>query len=88
MCYLKGEFRVGGSDVLIGEFIIENIAEPIQIWMSASQFEYWETYALNNRCCRWSWVADSLLNHLKENDSLSDHGYLVMTNGHSLRIHQ
>ena len=42
MCYLKGEFRVGGSDVLIGEFIIENIAEPIQIWMSASQFEYWK----------------------------------------------
>ncbi|MSO43391.1 MAG: DUF779 domain-containing protein [Candidatus Planktophila sp.] len=42
MCYLKGEFRVGGSDVLIGEFDIENIAEPIQIWMSATQFEYWK----------------------------------------------
>ena len=42
MCYLKGEFRVGGSDVLIGEFIITDIAEPIQIWMSASQFEYWK----------------------------------------------
>ena len=42
MCYLKGEFRVGGSDVLIGEFIIKDIAEPIQVWMSASQFEYWE----------------------------------------------
>ncbi len=42
MCYLKGEFRVGGSDVLIGEFIITDIAEPIQVWMSASQFEYWK----------------------------------------------
>ena len=42
MCYLKGEFRVGGSDVLIGEFIIKDIAEPIQVWMSASQFEYWK----------------------------------------------
>ena len=42
MCYLKGEFRVGGSDVLIGEFKITDIAEPIQIWMSASQFEYWK----------------------------------------------
>ena len=42
MCYLKGEFRVGAADVLIGEFIIKDIAEPIQIWMSASQFEYWK----------------------------------------------
>jgi hypothetical protein len=42
MCYLKGEFRVGGADVLVGEFIIKDIAEPIQIWMSASQFEYWK----------------------------------------------
>jgi hypothetical protein len=42
MCYLKGEFRVGGADVLVGEFIIKDIAEPIQIWMSATQFEYWK----------------------------------------------
>ena len=42
MCYLKGEFRVGASDVLIGEFVIENISEPIQVWMSAAQFEYWK----------------------------------------------
>ena len=42
MCYLQGEFRVGAADVLVGEFIIENIAQPIQIWMSASQFEYWK----------------------------------------------
>ena len=42
MCYLKGEFRVGGSDVLVGEFIIADIAEPIQVWMSAAQFEYWK----------------------------------------------
>jgi len=42
MCYLKGEFRVGAADVLVGEFVIENIAQPIQIWMSASQFEYWK----------------------------------------------
>lgn len=42
MCYLKGEFRVGRADVLVGEFIIQDIAEPIQIWMSATQFEYWK----------------------------------------------
>ena len=42
MCYLRGEFRVGSADVLVGEFIIQDIAEPIQIWMSATQFEYWK----------------------------------------------
>ena len=40
MCYPRGEFRVGGQDVLLGEFDIEEIADPIQVWISASQFEY------------------------------------------------
>lgn len=42
MCYLKGEFRVGASDVLIGELVILELSEPIQVWMSATQFEYWK----------------------------------------------
>jgi hypothetical protein len=42
MCYLKGEFRVGGSDVLIGELKIDELGEGIQVWMSATQFEYWK----------------------------------------------
>lgn len=42
MCYLAGEFRVGGSDVLLGELKIEGIAEPIKVWMSIGQFEYWQ----------------------------------------------
>jgi len=42
MCYPRGEFRVGGQDVLLGEFDIEGIADPIQVWISASQFEYWK----------------------------------------------
>jgi uncharacterized protein (DUF779 family) len=42
MCYLKGEFRVGGADVLIGELKIAELAEAIQVWMSAEQFEYWK----------------------------------------------
>ena len=42
MCYQRGEFRVGGQDVLLGEFVIVGIADPIQIWISASQFEYWK----------------------------------------------
>ena len=41
MCYLKGEFRVGGADVLLGELEIEGLAEVIQVWISLEQFEYW-----------------------------------------------
>lgn len=42
MCYLKGEFRVGGADVLLGELELEGLAEPIQVWISLEQFEYWK----------------------------------------------
>ena len=42
MCYLAGEFRVGGQDVLLQSLIVDGIAEPIDFWMSASQFEYWK----------------------------------------------
>ncbi len=42
MCYLAGEFKVGGQDVLLQSLIVEGIAEPIDFWMSASQFEYWK----------------------------------------------
>ena len=36
MCFPRGEFRVGASDVLLGE-----VAET-PFYMSASQFEYWK----------------------------------------------
>lgn len=42
MCYTAGEFRVGGADVLLGELFIENIDEPIKVWISLEQFEYWK----------------------------------------------
>ncbi|MEI6406355.1 MAG: DUF779 domain-containing protein [Actinomycetes bacterium] len=42
MCYLAGEFRVGGSDVLLSELVIPGIEEPIMIWISLEQFEYWK----------------------------------------------
>jgi uncharacterized protein (DUF779 family) len=42
MCYLAGEFRVGGADVLLGELEIEGIEEPIKVWISLEQFEYWK----------------------------------------------
>lgn len=42
MCYTAGEFRVGGADVLLGELFISEIAEPIKVWISLEQFEYWK----------------------------------------------
>ena len=42
MCYTEGEFRVGGSDVLLGELVIDQIVEPIRVWISLEQFEYWK----------------------------------------------
>ena len=42
MCYQAGEFRVGGSDVLLEELKVVGIPENIGFWMSATQFEYWK----------------------------------------------
>ncbi len=41
MCYPAGEFRTGSSDVRLGELLVDGIPEPIEVWMSAAQFEYW-----------------------------------------------
>ncbi|MFF7025596.1 DUF779 domain-containing protein [Streptomyces klenkii] len=41
MCYPAGEFRTGGSDVLLAELAVEGVAEPVGFWMSADQFERW-----------------------------------------------
>lgn len=41
MCYPAGEFRTGGSDVLLDELHIEGFPEPVPVWMSAAQFGYW-----------------------------------------------
>jgi uncharacterized protein len=41
MCYLAGEFRTGGQDVRLEQLRIDGIPEPIDFWMSASQFAYW-----------------------------------------------
>jgi uncharacterized protein (DUF779 family) len=42
MCYTAGEFRVGGADVLLGELIVADVADPIKVWISLEQFEYWK----------------------------------------------
>lgn len=36
MCFAKGEFRVGGSDVCLGE------VEGCRFYMGADQFAYWQ----------------------------------------------
>ena len=40
MCYPLGEFVTGPSDVLLGALDIGS-ADPVPVWMSAAQFEYW-----------------------------------------------
>ena len=41
MCYPAGEFRTGGSDVLLAELEVEGVDEPVTFWMSQSQYELW-----------------------------------------------
>jgi len=42
MCYPAGEFRTGGSDVLLQEITVDGVPGTIKFWMSAEQFEYWK----------------------------------------------
>ncbi|HEV2452493.1 MAG TPA: DUF779 domain-containing protein [Streptosporangiaceae bacterium] len=41
MCYPLGEFATGESDVLLGNLHARGVSEPVPVWMSAAQFEYW-----------------------------------------------
>ncbi|MFE6887258.1 DUF779 domain-containing protein [Streptomyces sp. NPDC057694] len=41
MCYPAGEFRTGGSDVLLQDLTVAGVAEPVSFWMSRSQYEVW-----------------------------------------------
>jgi uncharacterized protein (DUF779 family) len=41
MCYPAGEFRTGGSDVLLAELEVEGVEEPVTFWMSRGQYEAW-----------------------------------------------
>ena len=41
MCYPLGEFITGPADVLLGSLAIAGILDPVPVWMSAAQFEYW-----------------------------------------------
>ena len=41
MCFEKGDFKVGSSDVCLGEIA------HCEFWMSRDQFEYWKHTQLN-----------------------------------------
>ncbi|WP_246271242.1 DUF779 domain-containing protein [Amycolatopsis acididurans] len=42
MCYPAGEFRTGNSDVHLGDLTVAGVPDPIAVWMSSAQFEYWK----------------------------------------------
>lgn len=42
MCYPAGEFRTGAADVHLGDLVVDGVAEPVPVWMSRSQYEYWK----------------------------------------------
>jgi uncharacterized protein (DUF779 family) len=41
MCFPEGEFRTGGSDVLLESLEIEGVGEAVPFWMSVSQYDVW-----------------------------------------------
>jgi uncharacterized protein (DUF779 family) len=41
MCFPDGDFKLGGSDVHLGDLQIDGLDKPIGFHMSESQFEYW-----------------------------------------------
>ena len=42
MCYPVGDFRIGGSDHHLGDLHIDGLDDPVEVWMSQSQYEYWK----------------------------------------------
>ena len=41
MCYPDGEFRLGGSDVHLGDLDV-GLERHVPVWMSAAQLAYWK----------------------------------------------
>jgi uncharacterized protein (DUF779 family) len=40
MCYPAGDFITGDSDIRLGELPVDD--DPVPIWMSRPQYEYWK----------------------------------------------
>jgi uncharacterized protein len=42
MCFPVGDFITSDADVHLGDLDIGGLAEPVAVWMSRSQYEYWK----------------------------------------------
>ena len=42
MCYPAGEFMTGDADVHLDNLVVGGLLDPIEFWMSVSQYEYWK----------------------------------------------
>ncbi len=42
MCFPDGDFKLGGSDVHLGDLTVPGVEKAIGFHMSESQFEYWK----------------------------------------------
>lgn len=42
MCFPAGEFLTGDADVLLADLVVDGVPEPIEFWMSRSQYGYWK----------------------------------------------
>ena len=42
MCYPRGDFLTGEADVHLGDLSVDDVPDPVEFWMSASQYEYWK----------------------------------------------
>ena len=42
MCFPDGDFKLGGSDIHLGDLTVPGVEKPIGFHMSESQFAYWK----------------------------------------------
>ena len=42
MCYPDGDFKLGNSDVHLGDLTVDGLDRPIGFHMSESQYQYWK----------------------------------------------
>ena len=42
MCFPVGDFITSDADVHLGDLDFDGLAEPVAVWMSRSQYEYWK----------------------------------------------
>ena len=42
MCYPVGMFMTGPADIKLQDLVIEGLPQPIEFFMSVSQYEYWK----------------------------------------------